>query len=450
MLPAKVFHSNELNPVVAVRREFERFRVRIVIPWLVFFFGFTLTTSIGAVIIGQSEGARWGLDVMRHDIMGLNVESLTDAVFKNPDYWLILLICSLAPLAGAMLAFIFSPRSAVPPGAPRPLGSKLLLARVVFGLGIIWLLARVAIAVPSALQTIIGAWSSGVFAEHYRVRYLVMSVLSPQEFGLAYSGLLALLTLPLYEALVVRRSARATLECAVWLAAYWLLAVALVQKLLISYSLLLIGLSLCLAGDILAQFKRQLTVLAAFLLLIHSVMAALLPDWSYVSTIDHIIGRSADSYPYAIMISPKHDFGLGQYIVGSVLGGPAFLGEAISPNIEIYDLMYPNSDGAMAVPAPVWSYVDVGLLGAVLTMLLVMALCWFVSRLASHVTRSPWSWAIYIVLCVQIYHLTQMPIIGILFWSYGAIYCIVILALIWMLAPDRRRRNSLSRTARPA
>jgi hypothetical protein len=416
------------------RRELQKLRTRRVLPWLVFAVGFALTTGVGATIIGLSNGQKWGFDVSRQDMLGLNLDVLTDSVFANEDYWGVLGLGVGGPLVGALFAWLFSPRLTFRVIEPRPLGRILPVARVVYGLIFLWLLARVATLVPDAHQTILGAWRGGDLEEHYRVRYLIMSVLHPKEFGLAYTGLLTLLALPLYNAMITRRSTAAWIELSLWLATYWFMALVLVQKLLISFSLLLVGLALCAASNVLAQWKRLLLILVLFLSLIHFVMAALIPSWTMISTIDHVIGRSADSYPYAMLIAPKHEFGLGQYVVGSVLGGPAFLGETISPNTEIYDLMYPETEGAMAVAAPVWSYVDVGLPGTALTMLLVMSLCGFVTWLSRHATRSPWGWALYLLFSVQIYHLTQIPVLGTLFWGYGAIYGLTVLALVWGLS----------------
>lgn len=435
--PAPTSIPPGLSPAVTAliaRGERQKLRTRRVLPWLVFAVGFSLTTGIGATIIGLSDGQQWGFDVLRHEVLGLNVDALTYSVFANNDYWYILAMAILGPLVGAFFAWLLSPRRTFRIIEPRPLGRILPVARLVYGLILVWLLARIALLVPDARHAILGAWQGGELEEHYRVRYLIMSVLHPKEFGLAYTGLLTLLAIPLYNALVARRTKAAWIELSLWLIAYWFMAFVLVQKLLISFSLLLIGLALCIANNVLAQWKRLLLVLVLFLGLIHFVMSALIPSWTMVSTIDHVIGRSADSYPYAILIAPKHEFGLGQYIAGSVLGGLAFLGETISPNTEIYDLMYPETEGAMAVAAPVWSYVDVGLRGTTLTMLLVLGLCGFVTWLARYTTRSPWGWTLYLLFSVQIYHLTQIPVLGTLFWGYGAIYGLAVLALVWGLS----------------
>lgn len=445
MLSKQLYNKKKPNISVESREEFAAVRMGRMLPWIVFGLGFTLTTAIGALIIGLSNADRWGFDVMRHEIMGLKTGNLTDAVFRGADYWSILAICSLIPFIGVLYVYL-SPVSPVANLEQKPsLGPQIRLARIVYFLCITWLLARVATQIPSFFQSILGAWVSGEISEHYRVRYLVASKLSAQEFGLAYSGLLTLLALPLYKALYIKRGLRAWFEFSLWLAAYWLLALVLVQKLLISYSLFLIGVGLLLATGVFVKLKRFTLLAGVFLGVIHSAMSAFIDNWTPLSTLDHVIGRSADAYPYAIMIAGKHEFGIGQYLAGSVLGGPAFLGESISPNIEVYDLMYPGGDGAMAIAAPVWSYIDVGMLGAILTMLIVCGICWCVSKIAIKFLRNPFGWVIYVFLCLQIYHLTQVPIVGVLFWSYGAIYGLLSLAFVFVLAGNRNKSHSARR-----
>ena len=67
-------------------------------------------------------------------------------------------------------------------------------------------------------------------------------------------------------------------------------------------------------------------------------------------------------------------------------------------------------------------------------MLIVMGLCAFVTWLARHATLSPWGWSLYLLFGIQVYHLTQIPVLGILFWGYGVIYGLTALGILWVLS----------------
>lgn len=116
--------------------------------------------------------------------------------------------------------------------------------------------------------------------------------------------------------------------------------------------------------------------------------------------------------------------------MGSVTGRPASLGKTASFNLDIYELMYPQNEGAMALAAPVWSYMDVGRPGVWITMALIAGLCAVATWLSRDVDYSIWSWSMYLLIVFQLYHLTQMPIIGVLSWSYSTMYGIIALLLV--------------------
>ena len=407
-------------------------RSRRILPWLVFGGGFLLTTGIGATIIGLSDGRRWGIDELRQRNLQINMDALAVLDFRGTDYWLLLALCVSIPALGIIFYWLVgSPGQRATP--PCVIGPALPVARLFFACGIAWILGRVFLGLPNALESIVGAWT-GDIEYHYKVRYSIMAVLSPQEFGMAYTGLLILLTIPLRRALVTSRTWEAWIEFGVWILAYEFLAIVLIQKLLVSQSLLVIALSLCTAKNFVGQWKRLGLVCGLFFLLIHLAMSSLVSSWSATSTVDHIIGRSADSYPYAIAIGPQHSFGIGQYIVGSLLGGPHVLGTTAQYNIDLYKLMYPKNEGAVSLAAPVWSYCDVGIWGAVITMLIISGICSATSSLSRYVDASLWAWSVYILFLVQIYYLTQIPIIGIIFWSYSVVYGIAALGFVRVVA----------------
>jgi hypothetical protein len=424
----------------AAEKATQALRFRRVLPWLVFGLGFLFTTAIGATVIGLSHGSRWGLDPGRAEALGLDVRELDDSVFGNPDYWSLLLVCSLVPLAGAIVAAITTSRLRQSQAPLRLDSTTAWIARAVFAGGIFWLMFRVYTSVPDPLGTIRTAWT-GTLEDHYQVRYQIMSLLGPHEFGLAYTGLLSLLALPLYQALISRKTRGSWFELVVWLVAYWVVAIILVQKLLISLSLLMSAFAFCSAKGLFAGRIRLLFLSLLFFGVIHVVMTTLLPSWTLVATIDHIIGRSADSYPYAIAMAPKHHFSGGQFLAGSIVGRTGALGESVNPNVDLYDAMYPNNEGAVALAAPVWSYYDVGMLGALLSLAIVLAICAVTSRLAFSAGTSPWAWTFFLLLLMQIYHLTQIPVLGILFWGYGISHGLIAIVIVGVLSALARARS---------
>jgi hypothetical protein len=314
----------------------------------------------------------------------------------------------------------------------------MIAGRIVFFGGLLWIVLRVLLAIPGGIATVESAWT-GTFENHYRVRYIIMGILTPHELGFAYSGLLCLLGIPLHRALISHRNTRSWIELGFWYSAYGLVAGILVQKLLFSFAMLIAGIGIVAAGHLLRHLKRLLLVGAILFAIVHLAMSQMLPNWSLVSTVDHIFGRTADSYPYAMSLAPRHPFALGQYLVGSVTGRPALLGQTATYNLETYSMMYPDSDGAMAIAAPVWSYCDVGWGGLSLTMAFIVSFCGFTSWLSRNVDRSVGVWSIFLLLVLQAYHLTQMPVLGVLFWSYSVTYGLLAVLLVALVAYTIRR-----------
>jgi hypothetical protein len=417
-------------------------RFRAALPWLVFGGGFLLTTGIGATIIGLSQGDRWGLDATRHHKLLIDTTVLLPSVYASHDYWLVLALCLLVPTAGVAWTLVNTPR----PLAAQPQRDDrrvMAVSRLVFLVITCWLLGRIAFEVSEPFTTIKGAWS-GDLAEHYRVRGMVTGTLKSYELGFAYMGLLALLALPLRRALVTGRNRRAWIELLLWCLVYGLLALVLVQKLLISFALLLCAFSLCTMRNVVVQWRRLILIGVAFFCVVHLAMSTLLPGWSAAATIDHLIGRSADSYPYAIAVGPHHPFSVARYLLGSVLVDLPFFASSAGYNHELYSVMYPATTGAVALAAPVWSYSDVGIPGTVLSLLVVGTLCAFASRLSRFIDNSLWAWAVFLLLLLELYILTQVPLAGILFWSYGMAYGFVALGLVRVLAAARFRRRATS------
>lgn len=409
-------------------------RMRRMLPWAVFSGGFILTTVIGAVITGCSHGDRWGIDENRHLALLLNMNPLSTGLFERPDYWWVLAIAAGVPLVGAMVTALATPLRLVSVVSPSTTHSwDLIAARIVFFGGLLWLAARILTAIPGGYPTIHYAWSTS-FEEHYQIRRIVVGLLHHHELGFAYSGLPCLLAIPLHRALISKRTFWSWLELGIWYAAYGMVAAILVQKLLISLGVLVSLFGIVTSGNLFKHYFRLLLAGALIFGIVHFSMSNFQSDWKLSSSIDHLIGRTADSYPYVMTMAPRHQFSIGQYLVGSISGSPAFLGQTATYNIDAYELMYPETSGAVAIAAPVWSYCDVGWGGLILTTLIVAAFCTTATWLSSHVDRSIWAWSIFLLLSLQIYHLTQMPVIGVLFWSYAITYGLVSLFLVALVA----------------
>jgi hypothetical protein len=407
---------------------------RRIFPWLFFFVSFLLTTGIGAIIIGASGGVRWGINENRLQAVGMDVGQINPDIYDGNTYWMLLAICLGVPLVG--VAAILCGGRLVRSRAMKLRTSIhdariLVLSRALFLGGIAWILGRILVGLGEPIGTILGAWGDSL-ETHYEVRLRVMNLLSEQEMGLVYSGLLTLFTVPLYYALIVRKNSRAWLEVSIWFLLYSILGLFLVQKLLISFALLVVGLCIVTAGNVLRHWKLLLVVGGVFFSLIYFAMRNKVADWSLTTTFEQVIFRVADGYPYAMSLGQRHSFSATQYWVGSLVGRPGFLGEPADYNIRIFDMMFPTQKGATALSAPVWSYCDVGWSGVAVTMALIAALSGLAGMIGRYVEQSVWAWALYILILFQLYHLTQIPFIGVLMWSYGATYGILMLLFLAM------------------
>ena len=410
--------------------------VRRMFPWLFFFVCFLLTTGIGAIIIGSSGGVRWGINENRLQAVGMDVSQINSDIYSGTAYWMLLAVCLGVPLIGVAANMcgvrLFRFRAAKLRTTIHD-ARILALARGLFFLGIAWILGRILLGLGDPIGTIRGAWGDSLEI-HYEVRVRLMNLLSEQEMGFVYSGLLTLFTIPLYYALMVRKNWRAWLEVSIWFLLYSGLGLFLVQKLLISFALMVVGICIVTAGDVLRHWKSLLMVGVAFFSLIYFAMRNKVADWSLTASLEQVIFRVADGYPYAMSLGQRHPFTPTQYWVGSLVGRPGFLGDPADYNIRIFDMMFPKEKGATALSAPVWSYCDVGWGGVAVTLGLIAALCGLAGMIGKYVEQSVWAWALYILILVQLYHLTQIPFIGVLMWSYGAPYGILVLLFLTIAA----------------
>ncbi len=391
------------------------------LPWLVFAAAIFTTTGIGALTVGLSGGQRWGIAEGRAESLGLDVISIDARLTGSTAYWLVwLLPFALSTAVGCWLWAANRASGGAPsvsPAARREAAGSFIVASALFVAAWTWAAYRYGLLSAGGISSIVDSWSGDLQA-HYGSRVSSFESVDFLTTCIAYQGLPALWTYGLLAC--VQRS-----DCASqrrWACArllfmtvlYVILAFAAHQKSLVAN----LGLLAAFVGVARFGFRYlgwMVMLLAAVALVIHFTMSSMIAGWTEISTVDHITGRTADAYPFAIWR------GLHESANGA--GVPFWtLGKWV-PDMELHmnrtigDLMYPGDQTFVALAAPTWAFASDGYLGwsiAVLLVLAVLGSCGQLWRL-----RIPWEDRD--VLGIEgmfvAFLLTQVPFVGLIWWS---------------------------------
>lgn len=407
---------------------------RTCLPWLVFAGALFVTTGVSALTVGLSAGDRWGISEARADSLELDVTGIDAGLTGDFAYWLVWLV-PFALTLGTGSALLLSNRAtwgvrSLSPAARRGAARTFWVASGLFMAVWVWAAYRYGLLSGDGLSSIVESWS-GDLQGHYASRISSFQSVDYLTQCIVYQGLPALW---IYGFLAcVHPSDRASfrrwavVRCIVMTALYAALAMAAHQKALLA-NVALLGCFVCVAKFGPRSLGLIVALLFAIALLVHVVMSSMIPDWTVIGTVDHITGRTGDAYPFAVLHG-LHQVadgrGVPYWTVGFTMSGVE-----LHMNRVVGDMMYPGVEAFVALAAPSWAFASDGFLGwliAVALLLAVLAVCGQLWR-----WRLPWEDRE--VLGVEgmfvAYYLTQIPFVGLVWWSYSFLIPLAVVLLV--------------------
>ena len=390
---------------------------RCALPWIVFGLGLVGTTGISATLVAVSDGAEWGFRPGRADELFLNVDAL-DFPWRRLAYWMVWGIPFVVSLAIAAILLAAGSRKEAPSLAlSREERRTVFVAVSAFLLVWAWLTIRLGGLDPATWQSVVESWSSPL-EDHYAFRYAAREHLLLPESAMLISGLPALYSLA--AAAVLRSSVRVPGLLGLFglFALYSVVALMTHQKLLIAMFLALNAvIAIALKGVRGILVALVLGVVAFVLILV--TMSIAMPEWDPAMTVDHLIGRTGDAYPFAIehgLRASERSIDVLYWTVG-VAGGDV----SVQLNRVIGDAMYPGSGTTVALAAPVWAFASDGFPGWLMSCVMVAIIQSVASFALVGARQSIVAAAIGCSLAVSTYWLTQLPIAGVLVWSHSVV-----------------------------
>lgn len=395
---------------------------------LIFYCGFYfITTLIGAVLIGLSDGKcleplGWGLDF----------QVLRDV--NNIRYWCLLFMPMIVP----PIIVISLARSRIIENAVRNTACRLnaipsqLGFLVVYGMWSGYCLAK--LYVTGQIGTIF-KWQShrGDYVSMILQRTEMASMLGSVFFGLVYITLPMLSFYALYCGVRERGLAWKAIFC---FSAFTtsVISLSLMQKGPVLLFFVFIGIGLV---ELKVIKPRSLGFIGLGLVFLLTTLQRFMADsWSYEQTFNLIVFRMAHSYPYYLNVYPDllpfFGIDLGLHLIG--------MGEIASDNNVVFDYMYPAVDwvqGAAPGPAHVRAYGQGGLLFALVTLLFIGLGIKMAGVLRRYIA-GPLSFSLYMASLVCMYFLTQTSAREAVLSCYGICWAMPGIVPLWLLSKPAR------------
>lgn len=414
-----------------------RIAPEIRVPLLVYGGFYILTTLIGAAIIGVTEG-----DVLLQLEYGLDVKPLSGV--GSSAYWLMLYAPLLVPVGMFLLLrdakLIDEALLSVIPHHNTTIKTTGFLS--IFGLFAVYCLARLA---WSGNLLAITHWysSQSDYLAMIAVRYELGEQLGSAFFGIIYIALPTLSFVALHQAVQTRAFAWKLLTVfAIGVVSF--ISLSLMQK--SPFILYLAFLNLALLDLKVVTLKVFAISAALVILSLTALQTMMLESWELHHSINLILFRMASSFPYYQSVYPElvpfAGIESGLHLVG--------LGAAATDNHTIFNFMYPDvkTQGAAAAPAHLRAYCQAGYLYALVT-LAIISIPLKASTLAYRHRQSPFAFAIYMGLLIQLYYVMQTSLREALISCYGIFWVIVAVCCV-MLVAHRKTAATRQQPTRPA
>ena len=415
------------------------------LPWLFFALGLASTTGVMASIVGLTGGEWWGISSQRVVELGLNSAAVNPGIFSSWTYWLVWVVPSIASCVVGMAIVLNSDRRAVPEPVsihPNELRVQAAVAAVLCLVALSWALHTLNALSAAGINVIFDSWG-GDLKSHYLARAESFQSAGFYTHCLVQTGIPTLLIYLFVAGTTVslpsRHKAIVLLGFATCASLYFVVVLAAHQKLLIVNLMTICGISvICNSRRI--NRKAIMVYAALIVMFIHTIMARMMPDWSLVKSIDHLIGRTGDAYPFAIMRGIESNGMSWSCLFWTI--GVALPGSDPNLNVTIGETMYSGSETYVAIAAPVWAFASDGVVGWALSLVLTGVLLRFFQVPRSLAMGCIHRRVLVIMGTLAAYYLTQVPIVGVLRWSYSVITPCVVVAIVALLS---RKQSSAMR-----
>lgn len=281
------------------------------------------------------------------------------------------------------------------------------------------------------------------------LRSQMFETLPSSLYRLVYTGLPVLSFCALYQSAQTRRLIWRVLFVGMFSTVCYL-NLCTVQKAMLLVYFVALGIGLYELGRL--KLKVLVFQFCTAFCLLTGLQYFYLPEWSFQQSLEQIVFRVAQSFPYYLNVYPDHvpylGIDLGQHLFG--------VGFSPNDNAVVFNFMYPSItwiQGAAAAPAHARAYAQAG---EGFSLLTVVIIGWALLRIdAFHRrVRGPLTFALYLQMLVFLYHLNQVSLVDAVLSSYGLLWAVVALAPMFAWGVWRNRSpktdNLLLRLPSPA
>lgn len=266
-------------------------------------------------------------------------------------------------------------------------------------------------------------------------RTAMMATLGPRFYGFLYGGMPALSFIALYMALVTRRRIWWALTIGAGATIAWL-SVATLQKSIILVYLVVLGIGGQLAGRVRA--RALVWWGAGLLLLFTGLQWFFVGPWGVGQSAGQVVLRMAVGYPYYLGLFPDPFPFYGVDWQGVLLGTHLTI-PTPDYNLLVSNLMWSGGavQGAVPAPAVVSAYAEGGVVYSIVVCLVIAVVLALAGRLGRRGLEGPYRFAFFLALIQTAYYLTQVPLLGAFWQSYGLKWGVVGIGLFaaanWMV-----------------
>lgn len=414
-----------------------RYSPEVKIGLLVYAGFYLLTTLIGGVFIGVTQG-----EVLLELEYGLDISPLVGV--GNVSYWLMLFAPLILPMATFLCVrdakLLDALLQHVIPRSETRISTTGYLSTFGFFAG--YCLACLA---WNGKLFAITTWQSSQsdYSGIIDVRYELTEQLGSAFFGIIYIALPTLSFIALHQAVATKLFVWKTLTV------LSVLTVAFISLSVMHKSpciLYLAFISLALLDLNVIKMKTLLVAGLGLLTVITFLQSLMLENWQVSQSLTLIIFRMASSFPYFLSLYPDplpHEgIETGLHLVG--------IGQPSQDSGLVLTYMYPDLKvkGNAAAPAHLRAYAQAGYLFAAVN-LMVLCLPLKAAVMAHRVRQSPLAFAVYMGLLIQLYFVMQTSLREAIISCYGIFWVIVAVAAANMMSYSAKTPSTRQSTAPP-
>ncbi len=388
-------------------------------PLITYCGAYAITTLIGATLIGLTNNS-FSIKVLSN--FGINIALLPNKF--DYGYWLLLYGPMIIPLWIVFFANKFLPKLRTVKFYWLNQPVSLLSFWFVFVLFLGYFLTKMISIISEG--TLLSLLKNIDYQSSILLRYQLIKQFGDIFYGLAYSTLPTFSHVALYQWSKTRSTGWAVTFLISFLFISTLFLMIIMKAVLLVY-LVSIGLGLYIL-KIVRSLNFLLLISGVIWMVITLYQSFVLASWQALDSFILIIFRIASSFPFYYILYPKILPFTGIYIPG--------VNTPPHDNQIVFTYMHPSIDwviGNVTGASSLLAYSQGGFGFALFVMIVTGFFILLISQIGNNI-RGPLQYALYIQALVFLYYLTQISIQSAFITSYGIIWGLVGIVILWLIS----------------